>query len=823
MKGLPTHAIGIVASNPDQSKHLETATVRLLSQYQVDFVHLRTESYSAHSRIPEAVEFGSPEEDARRRDFTLNALFYNLHTHQIEDYTETGVSDLQERLLRTPVENSEVIFLDDPLRVLRGIRLASVLNLKLHRNVVTGARRLAVREALKKKVSRERIGIELKKIVSGGAGGEGEGEKKKKKEEGREMNEEEEEGKRNVRVDDEDEEHGRTSREVCEEQGPTRERREEKEEEEKKMRERIRKGFKGTTRGFVLMVYLRVINSIFSLPSHISKTGEALSSSSSSSSLHRDQKKGKPMKKERNEKCLVKPEEEVKGDEENLLAASSWWRESLRSILLLDHLFSSSSTLASPSSSSFTSGPSVSRLKENFWCTDSSLLELPTSHEISEKEKEEEMSLLSQELTKSLFLSSPSSSSCKHLSSRQDNDRQEDSRMKKEEKEREALQGQDEEKNEKKKKRMKKDNEDGANKDESQWRDRLRAFSLSVLLSPLYPYTCLNEKKKPENLLFFIVVSALKLSRKDAEAAVCINLIASRFLQYLLKRREKEKAEREDNPDGEEKKNDVPSSEKEEKDDGKKEREKEERVELGLIIRESKGMWKESLLLALALLEKPPSLRHSSGVHTPSPRSLDIKEKEEDQSRVKSPSLHLSSSQVNGISEEERGENSLHLAKHTQKHKLSSASSSIGSEGASPALLSSSSSAGLGCEEDREAKKPKGGENEEKERREEEEEEEREVERAFFEVMTRGVSLEDLREVVRLRRRIEEFNLSHVDTALAPLLDGHELKTRCLKNLPKGPAFKEVLDAQVRWQLAHPEGSVEEFELFLSQAFPNYV
>lgn len=55
----------LIASNPEKSKHLETATVRV-DGFWVDFVNLRTESYLHDSRIP-SINIGSPMEDAFRR------------------------------------------------------------------------------------------------------------------------------------------------------------------------------------------------------------------------------------------------------------------------------------------------------------------------------------------------------------------------------------------------------------------------------------------------------------------------------------------------------------------------------------------------------------------------------------------------------------------------------------------------------------------------------------------------------------------------------------------------------------------------------------
>jgi tRNA nucleotidyltransferase (CCA-adding enzyme) len=67
---------------------------------------------------------GTPEEDALRRDITINTLFYNVHTRQIEDHTHLGLSDLANKLVRTPLDPLQT-FRDDPLRVLRCVRFAS--------------------------------------------------------------------------------------------------------------------------------------------------------------------------------------------------------------------------------------------------------------------------------------------------------------------------------------------------------------------------------------------------------------------------------------------------------------------------------------------------------------------------------------------------------------------------------------------------------------------------------------------------------------------------------------------------------------------------
>ncbi len=67
--------------------------------------------------------FGTPEEDALRRDFTINALAYNIADFSVIDYS-TGLSDLQQRLIR-PIGAPHVRFTEDPVRMLRAVRFAA--------------------------------------------------------------------------------------------------------------------------------------------------------------------------------------------------------------------------------------------------------------------------------------------------------------------------------------------------------------------------------------------------------------------------------------------------------------------------------------------------------------------------------------------------------------------------------------------------------------------------------------------------------------------------------------------------------------------------
>ena len=71
--------------------------------------------------------FGTPEEDALRRDFTINALAYNIADFSVIDYS-TGLRDLRQRLIR-PIGDPFVRLTEDPVRMLRAIRFAASHNL----------------------------------------------------------------------------------------------------------------------------------------------------------------------------------------------------------------------------------------------------------------------------------------------------------------------------------------------------------------------------------------------------------------------------------------------------------------------------------------------------------------------------------------------------------------------------------------------------------------------------------------------------------------------------------------------------------------------
>ena len=82
--------------------------------------------------------YGTPEEDAFRRDFTVNALFYDIGTFAIIDYVG-GLEDLQRRLIRC-IGDPDVRFLEDPVRMLRAVVLSARLEFTIEEPILDAIR-----------------------------------------------------------------------------------------------------------------------------------------------------------------------------------------------------------------------------------------------------------------------------------------------------------------------------------------------------------------------------------------------------------------------------------------------------------------------------------------------------------------------------------------------------------------------------------------------------------------------------------------------------------------------------------------------------------
>src|SRR5262245_37599806 len=82
--------------------------------------------------------FGTPEEDALRRDFTINALFYDVNAETVIDHAD-GLGDLRRRLVRT-IGDPVVRFREDPIRILRAIKFAARLDFAIEPKTLAALR-----------------------------------------------------------------------------------------------------------------------------------------------------------------------------------------------------------------------------------------------------------------------------------------------------------------------------------------------------------------------------------------------------------------------------------------------------------------------------------------------------------------------------------------------------------------------------------------------------------------------------------------------------------------------------------------------------------
>jgi poly(A) polymerase len=109
--------------------------------------------------------FGTPEEDALRRDFTINALFYDVNSGNVIDHAD-GMADLRRRLVRT-IGDPKVRFREDPIRILRAVKFAARLGFTIEDE--TRAALLATRGEIPK-AAPPRILEEINRFCRGGAG-----------------------------------------------------------------------------------------------------------------------------------------------------------------------------------------------------------------------------------------------------------------------------------------------------------------------------------------------------------------------------------------------------------------------------------------------------------------------------------------------------------------------------------------------------------------------------------------------------------------------------------------------------------------------------
>jgi poly(A) polymerase len=130
-------------------------------KHQFQVATFRAESDYQDGRRPEKVVFSSAETDARRRDFTINGLFYDPIAEKLHDWVG-GEKDLHAKIIRT-IGAPEERFAEDHLRLLRAVRFAAQLGFEIEPQTFAAVKKLAPRIEL---ISAERIRDELIKLFS---------------------------------------------------------------------------------------------------------------------------------------------------------------------------------------------------------------------------------------------------------------------------------------------------------------------------------------------------------------------------------------------------------------------------------------------------------------------------------------------------------------------------------------------------------------------------------------------------------------------------------------------------------------------------------
>ena len=142
-------------------KHGTVTVIENKEGYEV--TTFRRDGSYTDNRRPSSVEFiERPEEDSRRRDFTINAMMYNPALGLLDYFG--GRADIENRIIRC-VGEPEKRFREDALRMLRAVRFRAQLDFEIHPDTERAIRKCAV---LIRKVSAERIRDELNKILLSG-------------------------------------------------------------------------------------------------------------------------------------------------------------------------------------------------------------------------------------------------------------------------------------------------------------------------------------------------------------------------------------------------------------------------------------------------------------------------------------------------------------------------------------------------------------------------------------------------------------------------------------------------------------------------------
>jgi tRNA nucleotidyltransferase/poly(A) polymerase len=127
----------------------------------IEVATFRKDAAYSDGRHPDAVTFSSAEEDASRRDFTVNGLFFDPIENRVIDYVG-GQADLAARLIRA-IGDPRERFAEDKLRMLRAVRFSAAFDFHLEENTLAAVRDMAGEINA---VSPERIAMEMRRMLT---------------------------------------------------------------------------------------------------------------------------------------------------------------------------------------------------------------------------------------------------------------------------------------------------------------------------------------------------------------------------------------------------------------------------------------------------------------------------------------------------------------------------------------------------------------------------------------------------------------------------------------------------------------------------------
>ena len=137
-------------------------TIASKNGHQFEIAMFRKDGTYVDGRRPESVEAGTMMDDALRRDFTINALYYDPFTDEVLDPTGRGLMDLRDKMIRFNGKPKDRIT-EDLLRIMRCYRFSAVLGFEIESKALKICRTYF--NEMCSKISGERIRLEVEKMI----------------------------------------------------------------------------------------------------------------------------------------------------------------------------------------------------------------------------------------------------------------------------------------------------------------------------------------------------------------------------------------------------------------------------------------------------------------------------------------------------------------------------------------------------------------------------------------------------------------------------------------------------------------------------------